>query len=335
MLLFDRNYTVVLMNKSACAMAGLTESSVGGSALMVPVFREILLKEGGSVFVQGMTVENGGIRIGASPVSARSYNYTLHQVNRYGSVAGVLLAVQDMTKAERMQQAEFEKEKSSALTRIAAGIAHEIRNPLMTIRTFATLIGAKGDDKQVQESFACYVPGEVDRINKLIENLIHYAKPVKRQPERVRVAEIVEDSLALIRPVLRKSSFRLVRDLSFEPYILADRDQIKQVLVNILINGVEAMEKKAARETPTAPLTLEVRVEEAEEKAAVIVRDQGIGMTEEELRSCKDPFFSTKERGTGLGLALCEQYIKENNGTLQIDSVKNEYTQISLVFERS
>ena len=335
MLLFDRDYTVTLMNKSACAMAGLSESRVGDSALTIPVFREILLQEGDSVFVQGMTVENGGIRIGASPFRARSYNYTMHQLIRYGSVVGILLSVQDTTKAERMQQAEFEKEKSSALARIAAGIAHEIRNPLMTIRTFATLIGAKGDDKQVQDSFAQYVPSEVDRINKLIENLIHYAKPAKRQAERVPVAEIAEDSLALIRPVLRKSNFQLLRDLSPELYILADRDQIKQVLVNILINGIEAMEQKAAREAPSTPLTLEVRVMEADGKVVVTVRDEGIGMTEEELRICKDPFFSTKESGTGLGLALCEQYIKENNGTLEIDSVKNAYTQISMLFERS
>ena len=183
MLLFDLDYNVVLMNKSACGIAGQKESWVGRSAREVPVFREILEKEGPSVFVPGMTVENGILRLGDSPGQMRVYSYLLYQVNQYGRVAGVLLSVSDMTKAERMQQAEFDKQKSQALTRIAAGIAHEIRNPLMSIGTFATLIGTRGEDKQVQESFAKYVPGEVDRINRLIENLIHYAKPAKRLTE--------------------------------------------------------------------------------------------------------------------------------------------------------
>lgn len=335
MLLFDLNYTITMMNKSACAIAGLANSCIGGNALEVPVFGDILRLEEASVFVPGMIVENSIIRIGASSANMRSYSYMMYQVNRYGKVAGILLSVQDMTKAERMQQAEFEKEKSSALTRIAAGIAHEIRNPLMTIRTFASLLGIKGDDKEVQQSFARYVPDEVDRINRLIENLIHYAKPAKRHTERVLVSELTEDSLALIRPVLRRCSFHLVQALSPELYILADRDQIRQVLVNILINGIEAMEQKAACGLQATALTLEVRVEEQEGKVAVIVRDEGIGMTAEEIDLCKAPFFSTKEAGTGLGLALCEQYIKENNGTLEIDSVKNAYTKISLLFERS
>lgn len=335
MLLFDPHYMIALMNKSACSIAGFNEPCVGSSALNVPVFREILQREGARVFEPGMTIENGNIRIGTSPVKMRSYKYLMYQVNRYGTVAGVLLSVQDMTEAERVQQAEFEKEKSSALTRIAAGIAHEIRNPLMTIRTFASLIGTKGDDKQVQQSFALYVPDEVDRINRLIENLIHYAKPAKHHAERISVGELVEDSLMLIQPVLQRTSFRLQQTVYKDLYIQADRDQIRQVLINILINGIEAMEKKNVRDASSDPLTIEVRVEEIQEKVAITVRDQGIGMTLDELSVCRDPFFTTKDTGTGLGLALCEQYVKENNGTLQIESVKNEFTQISLLFERS
>ena len=335
MLLFDPGYNITLMNKSACAIAGLVEPRIGGSALDVPVFGEILQREGARVFEPGATVENGSVRIGAAPGGARSYKYLMYQVNRYGSVVGVLLSVQDMTEAERVQQAKFEREKSSALTRIAAGIAHEIRNPLMTIRTFASLIGTKGDDKQVQQSFARYVPGEVDRINRLIENLIHYAKPARHHAERVLVDELVDDCLALIQPLLKKSSFQLERSLSPDLFILADRDQIRQVLVNILINGIEAMEKRVARSAPEAPLTIRVCAGQADGKVALTVRDEGVGMTAEELSVCRDPFFSTKETGTGLGLALCEQYIKENSGAMQIESVKNEYTRISLVFERS
>lgn len=335
MLLVDRAYKITYINHSACAIAGVDESCVGQSAMEFPVFREILQKEGEAVFENGTTIETSTIHIGDTPTRMRTFDYVIHQIIRYGDITGVLLTVQDVTKAERRRQEAFERQKSSALTRIAAGIAHEIRNPLMTIRTFASLIGTKGDDKQVQEQFALYVPNEVDRINRLVDNLIHYAKPVKRQVERVCVDEIVADSLSLIRTVLRKSNFRLQQEAVSDLYITVDRDQIKQVMTNILINGMEAMENKRSRTGCEDVMTLAVRTETQDDKVYIRIRDEGTGMTEEELAQCRDPFFSTKDAGTGLGLALCEQYIHENNGVMEIESVKNEYTEILLIFERS
>ncbi|MBR4876076.1 MAG: transporter substrate-binding domain-containing protein [Clostridia bacterium] len=335
MLLVDRAYKITYINHSACAIAGVDENCVGRSAMEFPVFREILQKEGEAVFENGTTIETSTIHIGDTPTRMRTFDYVIHQIIQYGDITGVLLTVQDVTKAERRRQEAFERQKSSALTRIAAGIAHEIRNPLMTIRTFASLIGTKGDDKQVQEQFALYVPNEVDRINRLVDNLIHYAKPVKRQVERVCVDEIVADSLSLIRTVLRKSNFRLQQEAVSDLYITVDRDQIKQVMTNIFINGMEAMENKRSRTGCEDVMTLAVRTETQDDKVYIRIRDEGTGMTEEELAQCRDPFFSTKDAGTGLGLALCEQYIHENNGVMEIESVKNAYTEISLIFERS
>ena len=335
MLLFDINYNITMANKSACLIAGLSNSPVGHSALNIPVFCDIIRQEGDAVFTKGALIEGGKISLGDSPISINTYSYMMHQIIRYGIVEGILLTVQDITKTERLQQEEFERNKNMALTRIAAGIAHEIRNPLMTIRTFATLIGTKGDNKQVQESFARYVPNEVDRINRIVDNLIHYAKPAKLYLERVNVSDIVDDSLSLIRPVLRKSSFNLIHETKSDIYIMADRDKLKQVMINIFMNGIEAMEYKRAALENCPELTLIVRITEEAGKVYIVIRDEGIGMTESELAACRDPFFSTKKAGTGLGLALCEQYIKENNGAMQIDSVKNQYTRISLIFERS
>lgn len=333
MLLFDRDYTITMMNKSAYAMAGVFKSSIGDSALSVPVFGDILRRQGNSVFAPGSQVANESIRL-EKATSSRTYNYMMYQIYRYGEVAGVLLSVQDMTRLERMQQAEFEKEKNLALTRIAAGIAHEIRNPLMTIRTFASLLDIKADDKEVQASFARFVPQEVDRINRLIENLIHYAVPAKRRVERIALSQVVEDCLALVHPVIKRTAIVLETEITPGIHILADRDQISQVLVNIFFNSIEAMEKKLEG-APTAQPVLSVRVLHDMNQVAVYIRDEGIGMTAKELALCRTPFFSTKEKGTGLGLALCEQYIKENNGTFSIDSVKHEYTVISLYFERN
>ncbi len=335
MILFNASYTITLMNKSAVAISGIQEDRVGTSVLELPVFGEILRENHGDLFQLGATVENRSIRLGNSPSRTRTFNYTMHQVILYGKVIGILLTIQDMTKAEQMKQAEFEQEKNQAMMRIVAGIAHEIRNPLMSIRTFASLVGTKGDDQQVQESFAYYVPREVDRINKLVENLIHYAKPVRPTPEVLCAAELVDESLALVRPVLKKTGVKLEHALDSSLYITADRDQIKQVLINLLMNGVEATEERCRREAPSQPPALAVSVNGSGDTVMIRVRDRGIGMSPEELRQCRDPFFSTKKRGTGLGLSLCEQYVKENGGVMRIESIPMDYTQIDLVFERS
>lgn len=331
MILFDLDYTITMMNNSAARMVGLPEPETGGNVLRISVFGDIVRAEGDGIFIQGATVSNGSIRlVNGRP---RVYNYTMHQVLRYGQIVGTLLSVQDITEADRIRQTEFDREKSSALTRIVAGLAHEIRNPLTSIRTFAALIGEQGENRQVQESFAKYVPEEVDRINKLIENLIHYARPAVRHPERIQVDDLLDSSLALIRPLLRKKHFGLDCQLEPELYILADPDQLKQVIVNILINGLEAMEKEPPQEGQT--LTMTVTSAAWEQNVVITIRDEGIGMDDAQIRSCRDPFFSTKKGGTGLGLALCDQYIRENNGSLQIEAVKDCYTEISLIFERS
>ena len=135
--------------------------------------------------------------------------------------------------------------------------------------------------------------------------------------------------------MLRKSNFRLDQKLESDLFILADRDQLKQVLVNIFLNSVEAMEHKCAVSPPSEPLTLRVHAASRGEKVFLTIRDEGEGMTEQELSACRDPFFTTKQTGAGLGLPLCEQYIRENSGVMEIESVKNEYTLISLIFERS
>ncbi|MDL2258882.1 hypothetical protein LJC42_07015, partial [Eubacteriales bacterium OttesenSCG-928-K08] len=333
MLLYDENHIVTLINRSACAIAGVEESYAGQSALELPVFGEVIAQAGPNSFVPGeVTAENRIIRLGETSGKTHSYRYTMHQVILYGKVSGILLTVQDITKEEQAQQAAFEEEKSRALTRIAAGIAHEIRNPLMSIRTFATLIGAKGDDRQVQQSFAHYVPSEVDRINKLIEHLIHYTKPSKRIVSSIHMSKLLDECLYLVGPLINKDHMVLHTQIDSSICLEADRDQIKQIMINLMMNSIEAMARKLAQAPQNTPLNLHVILDKDREYTRIVVRDEGTGMSPARLHQCRDPFYSTKENGTGMGLALCEQYVKENRGLMQIESVEEEYTEISLLF---
>jgi len=316
-------------------MADAKQSCVGQSALSLPVFKEIIRQAGREIFEHGNMIENQSIKIGGGIGSFQSYRYTMHQVILYGKVIQILLTVQNVTKEELEKQAAFESEKNRALMRIAAGVAHEIRNPLMSIRTFASLVGTRGNDRAVQESFAQYVPIEVDRINKLVENLIHYTKPVKRNVEMISVSDVLAECLHLLSPLIQKAKASLVKNLDGSLYITADRDQMKQIFINLIMNGVEAIEKKLSL-SPAAevPPHLYVATAADAEWAVISIKDEGIGMSADEIQQCTDPFFTTKLSGTGLGLALCKQYISDNGGLMEITSTAREYTEISLRFAR-
>ncbi len=330
MAMIDTDGRVSLMNRSAHILTGVDGPSEGLSVRDLPVFKEIADRITPRLFEPGATVENERLRVGA-----RSYRCAMHQVILYGDVVGVLITIQDVTKEEQKAQAEFEIEKNRTLNRLVAGIAHEIRNPLMSIRTFATVIGSQGDDKEVQRSFSKYVPDEVDRINRLIENMIQYAKPVRRQARACDVGEIIRECVGLIAPSIRSKRIRLSVGADDDALAFVDRDQIKQVLMNLLINGVEAIEKKLARSGGADELCLSVTARVHPESVVVEIRDEGAGMSRQELERCLEPFFTTKTSGTGLGLALCKQYLDENSAKIAIHSEEGLYTRISVAFPRS
>ncbi len=335
MLLCDGDYRVTLINRSACQMVGLGDPAKEVNALELPIFREILQEVGTGIFELGNHLENKRITLPQAGGELASFRYSANQIVLGDTVTGVLLTVQDITREEQEKRESFEAEKNRILNRIIAGIAHEIRNPLMSIRTFATLIESQGDNRQVQESFAQYVPGEVDRINKLIENLIHYAKPFKRQVVEADVAEIIEECAHLVKPSLRINKFRLELELEQGLTIDADRTQMMQVLMNLMMNGIEAMEKRRNIQKSSDPLTLRVTAQERDGHVVVRVWDQGVGMNLEERERCIEPFFTTKGEGIGLGLALCAQYVHDNQGSITLQSREMEFTEFILTFRRS
>lgn len=330
MILVGADRRVGLMNKSAQLMTGVSRGGGGAPLQSLPVFREVVEKAGPRVFEPGAAVENGRLRL-----NSKSYRYTMHQVILDGEISGVLIMVQDVTKEDQEAQVEFEKDKNRSLARLVAGIAHEIRNPLMSIRTFATVIGSRGEDREVQRSFAEYVPGEVDRINRLIENMICYSKPANRQVGRCEVAGIVQECVGLISPSISSKGIRLSTGIGEGLAISVDRDQVKQVLINLLINSVEAIERKLAQSDRAELLDISVRAWDVDDSVILEVRDEGSGMTAEELRCCAEPFYTTKGTGTGLGLTLCKQYLEENAARLDVTSEEGRYTRITITFPRS
>jgi len=337
MVSFNADYSVTLMNRAAMEMCGRGDGALGRDVRSLPVLGTIVSKIQQDIFsfeFYGKNVNRPVIMELEEGMQRRAYRYNIYRSRSENSISSALLTVEDVTREEERARELFEQEKNSTLNQLIAGIAHEIRNPLMAIRTSASLLESQWDDPEVREAFARFVPNEVDRINQLIENLIGYARPVKGERMRICLAEIVGECLYLTAIAAKKNNIVCRTELDEDVWIYADRDRIKQALINVIINGIESIEKKIARGTERLP-GMHIRVSAQGDTALICVRDEGMGMRAEDIRRCTEPFYTTKSAGTGLGLALVQQFLRKNDGLLSIESVPGEFTEIQLRFRRS
>lgn len=257
----------------------------------------------------------------------RTYRYQNHRAANHDERVFI---IEDITREEMEKQEVFEESKNKALNRIIAGIAHEIKNPLMTIKTYASLAKAQGGDPEFLGAFTEYVPKEVDRISRLVETLVNYSRPVHGQKERFCVAEVADSCLGLAY-VTAKKNIKMENDIDRSLYISTNKDQFRQALVNFLINSIESIEVKVnAGNCETGMVKLSVYRMDSD--VCTEVYDTGVGMNAEQLQQCAEPFFTTKKKGTGMGLALAKQYTKENGGRFEVESSEGEYTYVRMIF---
>jgi signal transduction histidine kinase len=205
---------------------------------------------------------------------------------------------------------------------MAGGLAHEIRNPLTSIKTFMQLAPLRQSDPEFMESFTKIAEEEVERIERLIQEILDYARNTGPRFTQQNLNEVIESTLRFIILKAERQNTRIETELADDlPPVSLDRQQIKQVLLNLFINSMEAMPKGGFLTVRTRRLTMKdglpwVRIE---------VQDTGQGIPQEELERIFDPFFTTKHEskereGTGLGLTIVHQIISDHRGTIEVDS---------------
>jgi polar amino acid transport system substrate-binding protein len=258
----------------------------------------------------------------------RTYRYQCHRTSVQDERVFI---VEDVTSEEQEKQDIFEESKNKALNRIIAGVAHEIKNPLTTIKTYASLAKEQGTDPEFMESFNEYIPREVDRISKMIETLMNYSRPPRGQKERFCMADVVDDCLGLAY-ISAKKKIAIRTQLDRSLYIRTSKEPIRQALVNLLMNSVESVEMKINSGADPEEQTVKVSVYRQSGDIVAEVYDTGLGMTEEQVQQCMDPFYTTKKTGTGMGLAMSKMYIRENGGRLEVESTPGEFTVMKMIF---
>ncbi|MEH7547462.1 transporter substrate-binding domain-containing protein [Neobacillus vireti] len=258
--------------------------------------------------------------------SGRILHYYIAPLNNgAGEQVGGILSLQDRTEQKNLQARLISQEKLRALGQVVAGIAHEIRNPLTAIKTFVELLPKKLDDSRYRAELVRHVPEEVERMNRIIEDLLSYSKekPMKREWENLQ--EIVHSVTDFFKKKIRTEAVKLEMDISPDLAVCIDRDRIKQVFINLILNAMEAMAY-----TEEKRLTFLARLEG--QRLCLEIADTGTGIGEQDVDQLFEPFYTTKSQGIGLGLYICRKIMQEHGGWIEVKSIKGKGTVFKLFF---
>ncbi|MBN1829343.1 MAG: PAS domain S-box protein [Deltaproteobacteria bacterium] len=244
------------------------------------------------------------------------------------SSEGRVILFRDLTELKGLR-AEIERSRRLAsIGRLAAGVAHEIRNPLSSIKGFATYFSERYREIPGDRKTAEIMVREVDRLNRVVSQLLDFARPMDLHRENESLRTIVDESIAMISLQAENRSIAIVSEGLDEIGLTAiDPDRIRQVFLNLFLNAVEAMEQGG-----------ELRIAGSRDsqrgEVVITISDTGNGIPSEDRDKIFDPYYTTKSTGTGLGLAIAHRIIEAHNGTIRVDSISGEGTTFTIRLPR-
>ncbi|MCE9612989.1 MAG: PAS domain-containing protein [Lentisphaerae bacterium] len=270
------------------------------------------------------------------PVPVRLGTSPLHDAD--GRIMGALAVLSDQTTVRRLESQIRRTDRLASVGTLAAGMAHEIKNPLVTINTFAQLLPDRYQDPDFRGTFTELVSHEVQRMNSLVNQLLRFARPAPALLAPIDLEAVLDHSLLLMEQQFQNNRIGLEKlyEMRGAP-IRADANQLEQAFVNLLLNALQAM-------PPEGRLTVRLRkgarpIEPARgwrpahaETVEVIFQDTGCGIAPEHLNNIFDPFFTTRSEGTGLGLSVAHGIITENSGTVEVASEVGVGTTFTIAF---
>ena len=226
------------------------------------------------------------------------------------------------TENLRMKEELLKQDRLKSVALFAAGMAHEIKNPITAIRVFAEYLPKKYEDPEFRGKFARIVRQEAERITGIVEDLLMFSKPSEPRRRACDLPRLLNDLMDLLSGDLLKGRVTAQLDLGPEAaQVYADPDQIKQALLNVMMNGIEAMEPGGG--------TLTLRTLRSGKSVLILVEDTGCGIPQDKMPHLFDPFFTGKEDGTGLGLAITHSIVEKNGGKIRVESRPGEWTRFT------
>ena len=336
-LVTDREGLVTLMNPAAEELTGMSRRQVQGHPFRVP-FRNarILVEMVERTSATGMTIsdyENVVLMTGGHPVPVSAATSPLLQES--GERIGVILILRDLTNVRELERAVRQSDRLSALGTLAAGLAHEIKNPLGGIKGAAQLLEQELSAENEMREYTRIMLKEVSRVNRIVEELLALTSPRKLKLEEINLHRIIGDLIKLQRQA--RGDRNVVIQQQFDPSIppfLADEELLTQLFLNLIKNAVEAV-GDAGMVRISSRVHADYRMTQQGERrtrmVAVDIFDDGPGIPQEQQEQLFTPFFTTKATGTGLGLAICQKIVSEHRGLLKVQSSPGKGTVFTVM----
>lgn len=237
-----------------------------------------------------------------------------------GRISGAVVLLRDLSEVRRLQEKMRQAEKLAAVGQMAATVAHEIRNPLSSLKGFAQLFREKFEPGSAEAGYASLMVREVDRLNRTITDLLFFSRPLQLSRRKVEVDGVLKETLRLLHRDFEARGQRVERRGEEGIILGADPDQIAQVFLNILLNAHQAAGDAGE---------ITVRIATVEEGwCRISFADNGPGMTPAEIARAFDPFYTTREKGSGLGLAIVRKIVELHDGKVSIDSSSGKGTTV-------
>jgi two-component system sensor histidine kinase HydH len=326
----DADGRVATVNSGARAMLGLGGGNLKGKAVadVLNVEPETDLHALESVMAGGRELVELETRVigrtGAIPVALSASSLR----DEDGERSGTVVLFQDLSETEALKEAVERERHLASLGRLAAGVAHEVRNPLSSLKGFAQFFRSKFRPGSEEERYSEIMIEEVERLDRVVQELLDFARPVTPDRKPVDPNTLIDEALSLVSEDAQFKRVEIVRKPGSDlPRVMVDPLQMRQAVLNVLLNSLEAM-------ADGGTLTIETGVSRGEDgltEVRIDLTDTGVGMTPEELAKLFEPFYTTKPKGTGLGLTVVSRVLEQNGGRIDVTSTEGEGTTFSLL----
>jgi len=242
-----------------------------------------------------------------------------------GKTIGALVIFQDITQIKSLEEKLRQADRLAALGTLSAGLAHEIKNPLSAIKTFVQLLPQKIGNPSFMEKFNITVPREVDRINHLVEDLLELTRKRVRSLVDLKADSLIHQVIDLHGEELKKGQIAFQDHLNKTILpVHGDAETLYRAFSNLIINAIQAMPNGGT-------LSISSKLDSSSSSVEITFRDTGIGMDETTAKNIFNPFFTTKDKGVGLGLALTRKIIEDHRGTIEVVSEKGMGTTFTVL----
>jgi two-component system, sporulation sensor kinase B len=250
--------------------------------------------------------------------------YLIYFGTSFLTYIALIFVIENLIKINKQINEMVYLDKLTMIGQLTASIAHEIRNPLSTVRGFIQFLSQETEDEQFKK-FSPLILEELDRTNSIITNYLKVAKPEEFQLTTVPLHQVISDCVQLMRPFASYSNVSIEID-NLEPiYVRGDEQHLKQAIMNILKNGIEACDGQGT-------ITLDLNDDSLKNAVILKITDDGRGMTREQLKHIGLPFYTTKTKGTGLGSMVTNKIIREMHGRIEYESELNKGTIVTIIF---